>query len=51
MNRVRDSIAYLLERTGDIKGAFKIILEVYINNVYINNVLLIISLSLSLSLI
>uniref|UniRef100_A0A1X7VJT1 Uncharacterized protein n=1 Tax=Amphimedon queenslandica TaxID=400682 RepID=A0A1X7VJT1_AMPQE len=29
MNRVRDSIAYLLERTGDIKGAFKIILETF----------------------
>ena len=28
MARVRDAIAYLLERTGDIKGAFKIILEV-----------------------
>ena len=30
MARVRDAIAYLLERTGDIKGAFKIIQEVFI---------------------
>jgi hypothetical protein len=28
MARVKDSVAYLLERTGDIKGAFKIILDV-----------------------
>jgi hypothetical protein len=29
MARVKDSVAYLLERTGDIKGAFKIILDTF----------------------